>query len=193
MTFTACDKTRTCPAFDGELLNAWFPYQAGVTYRFVSSDGRQEYFTIVEENYTQEHEIESRALGKETFCEIHGERSTSIDTVTGDELPFRLFHTVESEKLHNTGIIEMTFRTMTGPMLMTNNGEEFSPTGSRIQYTVEHFDVWEVNGRNYTNIADFTFAEDDLEKVGIDRLYIAKGTGIIGYRTYPGGREYWQE
>jgi hypothetical protein len=197
VAFSACDKTRTCPAFDDSTLNTWFPYQTGVTYKFISSDGRQEMFTIEQENYSQEHEIEKdRFLGKKYSCEINGERKTLTDSVMHEQVPLRLFHVVEHDIEDNYYIagINMTFRTMVKPIILGSGGDKLSLAGSYNNgYSSEHFDVWNVNNRNYRNITDITIADDEANKIGMDRIYIAKDAGIIGYRTYPDGREYWQE
>ncbi|MBW7914485.1 MAG: hypothetical protein H3C54_12520 [Taibaiella sp.] len=199
LAVSACKKTRTCPAFDDTTLNTWFPYQTGVTYKFISSDGRQEMFTIEQEYYTQEHEIEKdRFLGKKYSCEINGERKTLTDSVLEEQIPLRLFHVVEHDIDNNNNHyfagINMTFRTMVRPIILGTGGDKLTLAGSyNSGYSSEHFDVWNVNNRNYRNITDITIADKEADKIGMDKIYIAQGAGIIGYRTYPEGREYWQE
>ncbi len=197
MAISACDRTRTCPAFDDSTLNTWFPYETGVTYKFISSDGRQEMLTIEQENYSQEHEIEKKRLGgKEHWCEINGERKTLIDSVVQEQIPLKLFHVVEQDLNNSYSMagINMTFRTMVKPVILGDGGDKLTLAYSYNNgYSIENFDVWNVNNRNYRNIADITIRDEEANKIGMDKIYIAKGAGIIGYRTYPEGREYWQE
>lgn len=193
VAFTACDKTRTCPAFDDSTLKAWFPYETGVTYKFTSSDGRQEMFIIEQENYSQVHEVKKFVWGKKYYCEINGERKTVTDSVMQDVLPLKLFHVVETDFGHSdyVGGISMTFRTMPRAIVFSA-GEKLSLAGNK-GYSAEYFDVWNVNGRQYKNITDITIEGEEAEKIGMDKIYIGMNAGIIGYRTYPDGREYWQE
>lgn len=197
VAISACNKTRTCPAFDDSTLMTWFPYKTGVTYKFNSSDGRQEMFTIGQENYSQVHEIEKdRFLGKKYQCEINGERKTLTDSVMQEQIPLRLFHVVEHDIQNNYYIagINMTFRTMVKPIILGDGGDKLTLAGSyNSGYSSENFDVWNVNNRNYRNITDITISGEEANKIGMDKIYIAQGAGIIGYRTYPEGREYWQE
>lgn len=194
VAFAACDKTRTCPAFDDSTLHKWFPYETGVTYNFLSSDGRQEIFTITQEDYSTEHQVDDPVWGKETFCEIHGERETANDTVVQDRIPLRLRHVIETDIGNATPYgISMTFRTMDRPIILSDGDDKLALGRGNGVYTVENFDVWEVNGRNYRGITDITVTDDEAAKIGMDKIYIARDAGIIGYRTYPGGREYWQE
>ncbi len=197
LAISACDKTRTCPAFDDSTLKAWFPYETGITYKFMSSDGGQEMFTIEQENYSQVHEIEKKRFwgGKEYQCEINGERKTLTDTVIQQQIPLKLFHVVEQDiRDYYIAGINMTLRTMVKPIILADGGDKLTLAGSYNNgYSSEHFDVWNVNNRNYRNITDITIADEEADKIGMDKIYIAQGAGIIGYRTYPDGREYWQE
>lgn len=190
ITISACKRTKTCPAFDDSTLNTWFPYEIGVTYKFISSDGRQETLVIEQENYSQPHEIENRLWGKKYYCNINGERKTATGSVVQGQIPLRLFHVVE---IDYSNLIDVTFRTMDKPISLADNGEQLVLTGNGSGYSIENFDVWNTNGRDYRNITDITVQDDEAGKIGMDKIYIAKGAGIVGYRTYPEGREYWQE
>jgi|GEM_PF-3322905 len=196
--FAACDKKTNCPAFDDSVLKSWFPYETGVTYKFMNSDGRQEHFTITEEDYSEEHEIVNRFGGKKYYCDINGERKTLTNTVKQNEIPLRLHHVIEEDinKSYATGNrqgIHFTFRTMSKAILLSEDDSHLVLVSSNAQYKLDNFDVWEQNGRNYRNIADITILDEEATKIGMDKIYIASGAGIIGYRTYPEGKEYWQE
>lgn len=195
ISFVACRQREDCRAFNETLFNNWFPYETGVSYGFVSSDGRRDVLVIDEKDYTQAHTIDHGAgLTYVARCEVSGEMRALTEKGKPDEIGMRLlqsqvFAGAESD------YVALEFRGSKQFLLNAKDNELGGKheRGSTFYYAHE-LPSLDVAGKTYQNIVQIVVSdESEATRCGLKDIYIAKGQGILGYRTYPGYSEYWKE
>lgn len=192
--YTSCDPcTRrvSCPAFDGTFLFGWFPY-AEQNKTFYFSDGTNRDTLIIDQiTQTEPHRIEYRTgySSKEQYCNIFGTISSKVDEVHPGWLPVIVSHYISNEEYYGREYASITIGRYNVELGISDN-EPNDVYGN--SYTVTKFEVVEINGITYDNA--FIISTEDTataRQQEIDKLYLVKGKGILGYRTYPDLKEYW--
>lgn len=186
-----CTRRVSCPAFDGTFLFGWFPYgEQNKTFYF--SDGIDTDTLIIDQiTQTEPHRIEYRTgySGKEEYCEINGSIASKVDDMHPGWLPVYIRHVISGQERYGSNYATITIGQYNIEMSISDDAPYDVYNGD---YTVTKFDLVEINGTTYENA--FIISTEDTDKAsqqGIDKLYLVKGKGILGYRTYPAQREYW--
>lgn len=195
ISFTACRQREDCPAFDETLFNNWFPYEMGANYSFISSDGRREVLVIDEKDFTQAYSIDHGTRPTYTaMCDVHGEIRALTDKDKPDEMGMKL---LQSQVFAGakSDYVALEFR---GSKQFLLNAIENTLRGRHergsTQFSTQELHSLEANGMTYNTIIQITITdEDEAARCGLKDVYIAKGQGILGYRTFPEQREYWKE
>lgn len=195
ISFTACRQREDCPAFDETLFNNWFPYETGTHYSFISSDGRREALVIDEKDFTKAYSIDHGTKPTYTAkCDVHGEMRALTDKDKPDEMGMRL---LQSQVFAGgkSDYVTIEFR---GSKQFLLNATENTLGGRHehgsTQFSTQELHTFEANGMTYNTVIQITITdEDEAARCELKDIYIAKGQGIIGYRTFPEQREYWKE
>lgn len=189
----SCKTKIDCPAFDNTVLNAWFPYQEGQTIYFTSEPQRIDTLSIAKVSATGPHTIEYGARGNEKGykCDVQGLITSTADY--GEHpgwVALRVQHYQEPPKTgsYTYNGIKLNFRGVADVELFPNDGFF---TLQDEQRTIVKYTDFEINGNVYGEVCAINTIDKVLaEKEGVDVLYIAKGVGIVGYKTYPDGALY---
>ncbi|MBZ0098594.1 MAG: hypothetical protein K8F30_05895 [Taibaiella sp.] len=195
ISFSACRQHEDCPAFDETLFNDWFPYETGVDYSFVSSDGIREVLVIDEKDFTKAYSIDHGAKPTYTAkCDVHGEMRALTDKDKPDEIGMRLQQSQVFAGMKSDYVV-LEFR---GSKQILLNATENTLGGRHergsTQFSTQEHHSLDVNGMTYNTVIQITITdESEAARCGLKDIYIAKGQGILGYRSFPGQREYWKE
>jgi len=195
MSFTACRQREECKAFNETLFNNWFPYETGVSYSFVSTDGSREVLVIDEQDYTEAYTIDHGTSPTYTgMCYVEGEMRALTDKNKPDEIGMKLHH---SQVFAGAGsdYVLLEFR---GSKDLLLNAKDNTLGGKHERgstiFSTSELPTFQVNEKTYNTVIQITITnEDEAKRSGLRDIYIAKGQGILGYRTYPDGKEYWKE
>ena len=195
ISLNACRQKEDCPAFDETLFNNWFPYETGVNYNFISSDGIREVLVIDEKDFTKAYSIDHGTKPTYTAkCDVHGEMRALTDKDKPDEMGMKL---LQSQVFAGakSDYVEIEFR---GSKQFLLNATENTLGGRHergsTQFSTLELPSLDVNGITYKAVIQITITdEDEAARCGLKDIYIAKGQGILGYRTFPEQREYWKE
>lgn len=188
-----CTRRVNCPAFDGTFLFGWFPYgEEGKTFYF--SDGTSTDTLIIDQiTQTEPYRIEYQTgYGKREsdYCDISGSISSKVDDLHPGWLPVIIKH-VESNSIYY-GDVSVYITIGEYEMEFYLSGDDPYDVRQRSIYTATKFDQVEVNGNNYDNVFIVTTVDPSVAaQQKIDKLYLAKGKGILGYRTYTDQKEHW--
>lgn len=189
-----CTKRVDCPAYDGSFLYSWFPYtdKNNNTFVFEDADGNREVLTIDDITATEPYKLvyESGMNRPHRDCEVNGTISSKKTGSKG-----LLFNLIDAQSLDNSSDYEygitLQFRNM---YLRLKQGEEdqLENTASRKWYQFDSYNTISLNGKNYNETLLVSIKDSaDAKSHTMDQLYIAKGHGIVGYRTYPDLKEFW--
>lgn len=193
VTLTSCKSKLHCWAFDPAFFDRWFPYNEGDTRLFSNKDGGRDTLHIQKRLQSPAYTIENSINGKREDCDIHGTITSQSDkshpgwlqmyiryqddfntTYTNEAAELRLNNFVASLDMSGTDIVNVIDRS-TPPMLVLTN----------------HRNI-ELNGKLYGNTYEITIT-DTAALEGIGKIYLSEGQGIVAYRTYPGGEDYFVE
>ena len=181
-------------------MQEWFPYSTNNNvFYFSTGDGMRDTLmtnAIVERSQV----VPEQSEGFEQWAE-HCSVGSIISSITGAEHP----HWLHMNLNHITrGLMEgerMEFEFGAMSIVLYINGGEFSgklALESLGKYRYDKLDTLKANGREYydvvmLSVVDLSVFEDQPEPYQVDKVYIAEGKGIIGYRNYQQTKEYWVE
>lgn len=193
-TNTSCDpctKHMECPAHDGTLLFSWFPYKVDNTYYFKDTAGDIDTLVIGSVDQTDAYEFDYKTgmNYRERFCEVKG----TINSRSGKNYPGLLqFHVTHfEEREYESNVLELSFYGSYLASVATEGTSITDRGSSSTAFNYQVFDQYELDGITYNDL--FLISTKDTSKAayqGVDKIYIVKEKGVIGYRTYPDGREY---
>lgn len=193
IALNSCNKigTKRCPAYSGLNLYRWFPYNTvNKTLIFKTSTGEADTVIITSVNESPSKSNFSLNLDNGPYCEA----SVLIKAIPNTEQGSRKALEISSNQVYakvpaddNFGI---TYRGMKVYAML--NDTEFELRSFSGIMSISSISTLMFNGKLYENAVQVEYINH--EKMGnaeIDELYIAKGVGIVGYRTYPDLKEYW--
>ncbi|MEZ5017983.1 MAG: hypothetical protein R2800_13070 [Flavipsychrobacter sp.] len=195
---TPCTKKVDCPAYSGHFLYAWFPYWEEGTSRYFNSTTGTDTLTIddvVESTPYQYNEGTVKGWGGdgEFTCDAYGIIQSRENAQHPQWLNLRITHHASFQKWQKQPQLEINLNDYNVVLTLDND----QPTGIlndsmnlyKLQYTTSTIDI---NGKSYTEAIVLTTENKETAlQEKIDKLYIAKEHGLIGYRTYPDHKEYW--
>lgn len=195
VVFSSCRQVEQCRAFDESLFNNWFPYETGVSYTFIGSDGEREVLVIDEKETTDAYEVDHGvSAGYTAQCEVQGSMWALKDKNKPDEFRLWVHHSQYFAGIESEYVL-LEFKDVP-ELLLDATGNELGGKHERGSSMFEAYkpDVLEANGRTYPDVVEISITnQNEAGRSGYDKIYIARGAGIIGYRTYPHGREFWRE
>lgn len=191
VTLQSCKQK--CDAYNPTVLNNWFPYTTGTTYTFADDSGGTVHYTIDEIAYTQPHEVKT-GFNQKYFCEVNGMIIANPDKQDPSDMRLHIEHTVQGDDGQYPERLSIYFLSDLF-WLGTNESEidEFRGTDDSVKYSMETLNTFTQPGTGTTYDKTLRIHSDDTSAMTgstIRTLYIARGTGIIGYVMYPSGREY---
>lgn len=195
--FPACKKKQPigqCPVFDETTLNTWFPYtNSGRTYTFANNTGGTQVLTIKSYSSSFRRTI-TPSVGFEQgipYCLAEG--YIFSDTTAPNSISLYIAHLIErfdDGRLSN-GILFQFNTFHYAPMMVSDHTPTVSQE-SQWGIVSEQKPTLTTPNHSYTDVLALTFTDSSrTAKAKADQLYIAKGYGIVGYRTYPDHKEYW--
>ena len=186
----SCKRDIHCPGFDSGLLDNWFPYEQGATYTFAANNGDEEWLKPQQVTFTQPYSIPQTPFKDVEHCEVDGRIYAVYNNANPGEVRLCLEHIVQDDR-GSSPHVSLIFRTLS-TLTFDVNGNELGAFRTIAGYSAQRFEIWDVNGRQYNDIIEIKVTDDsEAQQRGMDRLYIARNAGIIGYRLYPSGTEYW--
>lgn len=183
-----CYKHTECPAYSDTLLDNWFPYTDGAMYYFSSSAGQTDTMKIAPVYKSEGHVARWRAGRGETHCGIEA----NVQSYAGYDYPgwVHLFvvHQVSEPQTGETAIVYFKFKDVSAKLKATT--ELQTEIGG--DYKVTALQNIPLNGITYNDVRLLEPVTNQVSvNTKIDKVFIARGKGVIGYRTYPAGEEYW--
>lgn len=193
--FTACRQEEVCNAFDPTLLNNWFPYQQGISYSFISSDGSREVLVIDEVDFTEKRVVDHGfSPGYTGTCDVHGKLIALTDKNKPDEMGMSLEHS-QMFAGATSGYVALEFHNSANILLdAKENDLGGKHERGRNFFSTQVYSSMNANDRTYNDVIEISITNDEeAERAELDKIYISRGEGIIGYSTYPAGKEFWKE
>ena len=197
---TGCDPDgptiyrQDCPGYSDPFLAEWFPYEKGRSYYFAGSDGSRVTLTIDSTFRTPPFTIDEKLDGNDEGCYAEGMIYTrkKYDTTQPEQAYFYIRH--ELSGVPGKNVVFLTFNKFSIVPVTTNSeisGLNWTDTSTHI---LSNAGTATINGKVFNNVTTISVTDPGRAAyTGIDRLYIAKGIGVAGYRTYPAGVEYARE
>lgn len=188
-----------CPAFDQTTLNTWFPYTTvGSTYIFASINGGVQTLTIRDFNQ-KSGLVEAPTTGFQSgmkYCSAEG--YVYSDTSTANSIILSLGHvkeefTGETAYMNNNRITIIFQSGYYLPLMVEQNNITGIFSGDAFAKKAENSaSITTPMGKTYNNVLTISAIDStSAQRDKYDRLHIAKGHGIIGYRSYEDQQEYW--
>lgn len=185
-----CTKRLECPAYQGRFMYSWFPYnEVGKVIRFANSTGDID--SIVIANVTQSDAYVLTSSGRKPLdiCEeVRGTITSVSDTGNPHLVYLELSETEEISRGEAYASRQFQFKLNSFRVFFkTYEGELTGINYNNAQaYQLEQMETGVVNGKTYDNVAIITITDSSTAaQQMIDKVYLGKGVGIIGYRTYP--------
>ncbi|MCB0697393.1 MAG: hypothetical protein KDC07_08510, partial [Chitinophagaceae bacterium] len=195
-----------CPAFDATFYKNWFPGYNSVGHRvvFVNDSGGEFSMTTSWVNYggayTSEYSFDAFEK-KHTTCEVTGliyiTLSIPPDTTKYGDV---IYQTMRMElrnlgKLNgnfSTGNDALTYDLVNARYYIKTKNNDMSALDFDKYDTYETHNSYTFHGTTYQNVfITITTGPELLKNTWADKVYFAKGYGVIGFRTNPGKVEYW--
>lgn len=192
MSLNSCsDKTESCPAFDNTFLNQWFPYTANQSIVFQSADSNVQNLTINRVEYTEPHTVGYGAYRQKQYCNVKG-TITSKQGTAGNDITLLLTHVEQDEDNQDNNKLELRFNDMFVRFQLENGFNKVLQSDEDIMYSITAVTQADLNGAQYDNVRLVEAANETVAaNNNMDKLYIAEGKGIIGFRVYPSKEEFW--
>lgn len=204
----ACGRSETlyCPAFSDTAMFDWFPYnQHGAEYTFSDSNGNQEILQVKDITLSQYHNVQveytwtGAKVGGDTpkeqnECNIYG--SVYVASANSQRV-IMLGHDVATTNGMRTYKDVMSISVANFSINFEwQNDNGFAPVAREEVYSLTKLESLSGNGFEYKNVHVGTVIDTgrmNEYKYRADKIYFVKGTGVVGYRSYPDGIEYWLE
>lgn len=209
VAFSSCkrEETKKCDAFDATFFDSWFPgyNKNGATYIYTNDSGSRDTIITTANGAGQAYELKYNDFypwgGDEPVCDINGFANMSAtgprDSVKKEDsdkynlVPQKVTikHTV-GDYIDN--ILEVSFYNFAIGLQISN----YEPVGTAKNYIDLDFEQhaeYSFHGKTYTNVVIVKAAKPQNKdlRAKVDKLYMAKGHGIIGYHKLTNDTEYW--
>lgn len=201
ITTMSCTDTTNCPAFDGSTLYTWFPYQEGDIYYFSGSNGDMDTLVIGTMQKTDAYTVtQSRSPFKHAkeYCEISGTVTSAKDNAATPHpgwINMYVRHHISGNDQLDNNFMALSFdysKNEGGVYVQFNATNELATLFNSGMFDLTTYDHADLNNRSYNHVR---LIEPNTEPYRslckMDKLYIARDMGVIGYRTYPDLVEYW--
>ncbi len=183
-----------CPSFDETTLNTWLPYtNTNKTFSFSNGQGHSETLKIKSYSSTFQRAKTATVGWEEGIPYCLAEGYIYSDTTIPNALSLYIAHLQErfdDGTYHNN--MMLTFNTH---LYVTINVESNTLNLRQpVAWQLEEKKLSQLTTpiRVYNEVIQVNVLDSaKATKANTDRLYIAKGYGIVGYRSYPEQREYW--
>lgn len=183
------DKQKDCPAYDPSFLFSWFPYDTvGSEYLFINDSGYREKIASNRVVCGTAYEVSERAA-----CDVWGYIqliSKDRSTKEGDYVPvLNINHSNEGPR--GIDVCNFNFGNFSVAFKVQNN--DILDVLDSTSYQLEKHSNYTYHGKTYDKVVEVTYLLSSAKSNPLDKVYIAKGHGLIGYRAYPSGVASWLE
>lgn len=193
VALASCKRTLHCWAFDPVFFDRWFPYKEGDTRYFSNKDGGRDTLHIRELHQSPAYTIENRINGKKEDCNIHGTITSQADISHPGWLDMYIKYEDDFNKTYNNerAIVELNNFVIDLDLTGTDIIKVFDRSDPG-RFTLTNHGTIELDGQLYGRTYEITM-RDTAALEGIGKIYFSEGQGIVAYRTYPGGKDYFVE
>ncbi len=178
-----CSKKVPCPAFEDEIMESWFPYDAATVLKFRNGTQVQELTLSSSVSSPAYTATQSRGQG----CNANRTIS-SKETITGGSAALYLrlekyepFYSNDDER---KAFLMLYGLEMEGDYL----GEKgFSQVFNRSQGgtgMLKYYNSLTLGGKAFTEVQQISFDTGLAKKPPVYNIYISRRTGIVAYQTY---------
>lgn len=183
------DKKKDCPAFDPTFMFSWFPYDTvGSRFVFVNSNGDRDIFASESVLCGTAYEISTKHP-----CDVWGyismQKVGTQDSFMHTWMGIKYINewgNVRNRCVFSFGSFEVAINVENFDMAKIAPGYD--------DYVYEQYSSYNFHNRDYNKVVVMTRKNmSDNALYLIDRVYFGKGYGVIGYRIYPSGMEFWLE
>lgn len=162
-------RTQTCEAFDPEKLNAWFPYQFRLTYKYVDSNNNEYMLTVDSLNYSDEY------VGPHAGCIITGDVYALASPIGSMDISMVMSYYLK----YGSGMLgaDLNFKWIDAEILFKSY-YEMSDTLYPTNKSKKIFDKMEFGGKEYQTVHEIY-----ANSVTVKYIYIVKGSGVVAFTT----------
>lgn len=193
VSLASCKRTLHCWAFDPVFFDRWFPYQEGDTRYFSNKDGGRDTLHIRELHHSPAHTVEYMTNGKRKECDIHGTITSQSDTSHPGWLKMYIHYQDDFNKIYNNEVVVVELNNLEVSLKLSGTDiVRVIDHSEPARFTLANHGNIELNGKLYGNTYEITMI-DTAALEGIGKIYFSEGQGIVAYRSYPGGRDYFVE
>lgn len=182
ITNMGCEQTVVCPAYDDANFAGWFPYSEGQVMIFKNKSDQADTIIIGKIIKSKRTEHTERIGGKQYWCE----QEIQVTSKSGYS-KLSIMHS-KGEMTYN--YINVVFKSLsvTANGIIDNGLDGKDRSKSWVPILNYNLDF---DGKQYGVLQEIQVTDTSAVNTSkIDRLYIGKGYGIVGYRTYP-EKEIW--
>lgn len=164
--------THNCPAFTDANFDAWFPYGPGTKLFFASTLNKKDTINIIFVGKSIDEPF-APAGACTSYIHINSEPDT---TPTHNKLRLGL---EKKEGSPSDLLIAFYDFQLTNARLLDNT---ISPTDT---YKSKDLSTVSINGKTFANLTELMRDTTTGKTAGVYKIWVAKGSGIIGYERYP--------
>ncbi len=193
VAFASCKRTLHCWAFDPVFFDRWFPYKEGDTRYFSNNDGGRDTLHIQQPDYSPAHTVEYRINGKKEECDIYGTITSQSDKSHPGWLKMYIHYRDDFNKTYNNEAVVVELNNFEVSLKLSGTDiVKVIDRSEPAKFTLTNHGNIELNGKLYGNTYEITMI-DTAALVGIGKIYFSEGQGIVAYRSYPDGKDYFIE
>src|SRR5688500_12629800 len=157
-----------CPPFSDANYKAWFPYQQGQKLYFSSSLGKRDSVTM--------QVYQSPAYTGSGSCETNARTWSGEPGTFGPKVDLQYYNYPGGNSLNITFLDWNTNATLQDNTITPVNS--IGSTGTLVPSIT-------INGKTFSNVVQLQRDTVTQKNAGPYKLWIAKGTGFVGYELFP--------
>jgi hypothetical protein len=186
--------TQECPGYDNGFFAQWFPYNTGDVYYFSDSSGARDTLAIDTVIRTAPYKIEEKPDGVNEACFSEGiiRSYNRYSSTRASRASLEIKHELNGGM--GNDVVFISFNKLSIHAKITNYDITNLSWTDTAAHQMERAATVTVNGRTFNEVVIITTTDAGVAaNDGVDKLYIAKGKGIVAYRKYPAGDVYARE
>lgn len=187
-------RSEHCSGYNSSFLAGWFPYSIDETFYFTTGSGTRDTLLIDAISKTAPYSIKEALDGNDENCHAEAQINTfhKYDANRPSNATIEIKHHLSGYLGIDVGSI--TYRRFTVRVKIISNEISYILPSDSSDRSMEMVASVTLNGKTFNDVIIFS-GTDTLGATyeGIDKLYIARSSGVVGYRTYPAGDIYAKE
>ena len=161
-----------CHAFDPEMISRWMPYEQHKTYYYLDSNGIQYILTVDSQHYSDEYSAAHQS------CIISGDIYALTDTTDTLDINMNVSYYLHAQ---DPGGPTLAIRWQDAWVYFSYYSQDvdtLKPKWSTQSNNLSIKDKMSFGGKEYHTVHELTVNKNKLQK-----LYIAKGHGVVAFTT----------